>query len=388
MSAYNIDGTSHKGRGRSVSSLSRVTLTDGEKAGLLPVTETYAFRSNDYYLKLIDWSDPDDPIRQLVIPNVRELESWGDLDASHESAVTVLRGVQHKYRSTVLLLVTDSCNSLCRYCFRKRLFMEGNNEAHYDINPGLEYIRQHPEVDNVLLTGGDPLTMSATRLEKIISALHRIDHVRTIRIGTKMPAFNPFRILGDDSLLTMFEKYSLPDRRIYMMCHFDHPRELTPQAREAIRLVMSAGVICVNQNPIIRGISDHPRVMSTLWNELSHMGVAQYYVFQGRPTAGNVAYVMPIVEAYRAVEKAKKHCSGLAKRIRYVMSHESGKVEVIGLDQRRIYLKYHQAWHERDHQRLLICRRNDQAYWLDQLEPDRGYENKYHDRNQNYRPCS
>lgn len=127
MSAYNIDGTSHKGRGRSVSSLSRVTLTDGEKAGLLPVTETYAFRSNDYYLKLIDWSDPDDPIRQLVIPNVRELESWGDLDASHESAVTVLRGVQHKYRSTVLLLVTDSCNSLCRYCFRKRLFMEGNN---------------------------------------------------------------------------------------------------------------------------------------------------------------------------------------------------------------------------------------------------------------------
>lgn len=99
-----------------------------------------------------------------------------------------------------------------------------------------------------------------------------------------MPAFNPFRILGDDSLLTMFEKYSLPDRRIYMMCHFDHPRELTPQAREAIRLVMSAGVICVNQNPVIRGISDHPRVMSTLWNELSHMGVAQYYVFQGRPT--------------------------------------------------------------------------------------------------------
>ncbi|MBU8932943.1 MAG: KamA family radical SAM protein [candidate division Zixibacteria bacterium] len=382
------DGVSRRGRPRSVLNLNKTPLTDREKDKLRTVMRRYAFRANDYYLRLIDWSDPDDPIRRLVIPHEREMEFWGELDASREGRITVQKGVQHKYRSTVLLLVTDSCNSFCRYCFRKRLFMDGNNEAWHDLSPGLEYIRQHPEVDNVLLSGGDPLILGTAKLEKIVSALRRIDHIRVIRIGTKMPAFNPFRILNDDSLLAMFKKYSLPDRRIYLMCHFDHPRELTPEAREAIRLVIDSGVICLNQNPIIRGISDRPEVMSELWNELSHMGVSQYYVFQGRPTAGNIAYEVPIVKAFRAIEKAKQRCSGLAKRIRYVMSHESGKVEIVGVDYRRIYLKYHQARNERDNQRMFICLRDDQAYWLDQLKPEGGYENKYQDRDQNYRPYS
>jgi KamA family protein len=354
-------------------------LSSAERTRLKEVTEKYAFRANDYYLNLINWDDPRDPIRRLVIPHEDELAPWGNLDASNENSITVRKGVQHKYGSTVLLLVNEACSSFCRYCFRKRLFMNGHDEATYDITPGLQYIRHHPEVNNVLLTGGDPLILRTPRLERIIGALREIEHVRIIRIGSKVPAFNPFRILNDDSLIEMFRKYSRSDRRIYLMCHFDHPRELTPEAREAMSRIIDAGVICVNQNPIIRGISDDPNVMAKLWNELSFMGVGQYYVFQGRPTAGNLPYELPIAEAYHRIEEAKKKCSGLGKRIKYVMSHESGKIEVIGVDARHIYLKYHRAKHQKDDQRLLVCRRDDSAYWLDQLRPISGYTNEYYD---------
>lgn len=353
-------------------------IPEDERAKLSEVAEKYAFRANDYYLGLIDWSDPNDPIRRLVIPHERELLEWGQLDASSESKITVRKGVQHKYGSTVLLLVNEVCGAFCRYCFRKRLFINGNDEVTYDITPGLEYIREHKDVSNVLLTGGDPMILQTPKLETIIAALRTIDHVRIIRIGTKMPAFNPFRFLNDDSLMDLFRTYSLPDRRIYLICHYDHPRELTLESREAIRRVIDAGVICVNQNPIIRGISDEPELMARLWNELSFMGVAQYYIFQGRPTAGNEPYEVPIVEAYRKIEQAKKKCSGLAKRIKYCMSHESGKIEIIGVDHNHIYLKYHRAKHGHDEQRLLVCHRDDKVFWLDQLKPVDGYRNEYY----------
>ena len=366
-------------RARYITDIDKLThLPAAERDKLREVAQKFAFRTTDYYASLIDWSDPDDPIRRLVIPHERELLEWGELDASNESKITVRKGVQHKYGSTVLMLVNEVCGAFCRYCFRKRLFMNGNDEAAYDITPGLEYIREHKEVNNVLLTGGDPMILKTPRLEKIIAALREIDHVRIIRIGSKMPAFNPYRFLNDDALIDMFRRYSKADRRIYLMCHFDHPRELTTQARAAIARVIDAGVICANQNPIIRGISDEPAVMTELWNELSYMGVGQYYVFQGRPTAGNEPYEVPIVEAYRRIEQAKKKCSGLAKRIKYAMSHESGKIEIIGVDHRHIYLRYHRAKHARDEQRMVVCHRDDKAYWLDQLKPVDGYSNPYY----------
>ena len=124
-----------------------------ERARLKKVSERFVFRANDYYLDLIDWSDPDDPIKQLIIPRDEELSEWGRLDASNEQAVTVTRGVQHKYPHTVLLLCNEVCGAYCRYCFRKRLFMDENDEATNDVSAGIEYIRTHPEVTNVLLTG-------------------------------------------------------------------------------------------------------------------------------------------------------------------------------------------------------------------------------------------
>lgn len=336
---------------------------------LKQVAERYAFRANDYYLGLIDWNDPNDPIRRLVVPDPREMLDWGQLDASNEQAVTVARGVQHKYPHTVLLLVNEVCGAYCRYCFRKRLFIDGNDETTLDISEGLDYIRRNPQVTNVLLTGGDPLIMSTRRLLQILEQLRAIPHVQIIRIGTKMPAFNPWRVLDDPELVEGLSRFSTAEKRIYIMAHFDHPRELTEAAIAGIDMLLRAGVICVNQCPLIRGINDDPMVLAELFRKLSFIGCPQYYVFQGRPTAGNEPYEMPIVKGYEIFEEAKRRISGLAKRVRFAMSHESGKIEIVGVDDSFIYLRYHRAKNRADEGRFMVFHRDDRAYWLDQLKP-------------------
>ena len=338
-------------------------------ARLQPVTEEYVFRANDYYLGLIDWQDPHDPIRQLIIPREDELSDWGRLDASNEADVTPVRGVQHKYSDTVLLLCNEVCGAYCRYCFRKRLFMDDNDEVTKDIGAGLRYIASHPEVTNVLLTGGDPLLMSTRRLVEIFAALRAIEHVRIIRIGSKMPAFDPWRVLRDEGLMAAFRKYSTPEKRIYLMAHFDHPRELTEPAIEGIDACIRNGVVCVNQCPLVKGVNDDPAVLAEMYSKLSYLGCPPYYLFQGRPTAGNEPYEVPIVRGWHIFQEALRKGSGLARRARYCMSHETGKVEILGVDDARIYLRYHQAKDPADIGRFFVRRRDDDAYWLDQLEP-------------------
>ena len=127
-------------------------LSDAEREDLEKVNEQFIFRSNEYYQSLIDWDDPNDPIRRIVVPDVQELDDWGQLDASNEEKYTKVKGLEHKYTSTALLLVNEVCAAYCRFCFRKRLFMDENEEVTKDISEGLEYIRQHPEVSNDLLS--------------------------------------------------------------------------------------------------------------------------------------------------------------------------------------------------------------------------------------------
>lgn len=347
-------------------------LSDAERTALQPVADAYAFRVSEYYLKLIDWNDPADPIRQLVIPRADELHDWGKLDASNEAANTVLRGVQHKYPDTALLLCNEVCGAYCRYCFRKRLFMNDNDEASKDLTPGIDYIRAHPEITNVLLTGGDPLLLSTRRLTEIIGALREIEHVQIIRIGTKMTAFNPFRVLDDPALLEMFAKYSTPNKRIYVMNHFDHPRELTGEAVDCMDKLIRAGVIMTNQCPLIAGINDDPQVLSDMFRRLSWIGCPPYYLFQGRPTAGNDPYKVPIVRGWEIFREALRHGSGLARRARFVMSHETGKIEILAVDEKHIYLRYQRAKDADLRGRFLVYKRDDAAYWLDDLEPAEG----------------
>jgi lysine 2,3-aminomutase len=346
--------------------LARVAeLSETERAELKPVEEKFVFRTNDYYQSLIDWSDPEDPIRQIIMPRAGELEEWGELDASDEEEYTVLPGLQHKYRETALLLVNDVCGAYCRFCFRKRLFMDDNDEAVRDVSRALEYIREHAEITNVLLTGGDPLIMSTEKLAAVIGRLREIGHVRIIRVGTKMPAFNPARILNDPSLPEMIARYSNAAGKIYVMAHFNHPRELTDPAVEGLLLLQRAGATTVNQTPLIRGVNDDPATLAELFSRLSFIGVPPYYVFQCRPTLGNKPYSVPVERAYEIFAQAQARCSGLAKRARFVMSHASGKVEVVGLDAERVYMKYHQAARAADQGHFFALKRNPSAHWLD-----------------------
>ncbi len=345
-----------------------------DRAILEKVTEKFVFRANDYYLGLIDWDDPNDPIKQLIIPRKEELNEWGNLDASNEQSVTVAHGVQHKYPDTVLLLCNEVCGAYCRYCFRKRLFMDENDEVTNDVSTGLAYIRENPQISNVLLTGGDPLLMSTRRLTEIIAALREIPHVKIIRLGSKMPAFDPWRVLRDEELQKTFRTYSTKEKRIYLMAHFDHPRELTKPAIDGIACCLKNGLICVNQCPLIKGINDDPDVLAEMYEELSNIGCPPYYLFQGRPTAGNEPYETPLVRGWEIFNETIRRGSGLACRARFVMSHETGKVEVLAIDDNYIFLRYHRAKHAHLRGKLMVFKRDDSAYWLDQLEPADGFE--------------
>lgn len=335
---------------------------------LAPVADRYAFRANTYYLGLIDWNDPDDPIRKIAIPSEDELVDWGRLDASEEYLYTKAPGLEHKYEYTALLLLSDVCGGFCRFCFRKRLFMNDSVEASRDVSEGLKYIREHPEINNVLLTGGDPLMLSSKRLDRILSELRDIDHVKIIRIGSKMPVFNPYRVLNDPSLLETLKRHSLEDRRMYIMVHFNHPRELTKEAVRAMALLHDAGMISANQTPLLRGVNDDPAVLAELFNKLSYIGVAPYYVFIGRPTQGNRHFLVPVEKALEIFEQSRMSCSGLAKRARLVMSHSTGKVHVLGRTKNHVYMRYHRAADPDRKGLFLVLRSNPEALWFDDYE--------------------
>ncbi|NPB07357.1 MAG: KamA family radical SAM protein [Aquificae bacterium] len=341
-------------------------LPEKEREELSQVTEKFAFRTNTYYNSLINWDDPSDPIRRIVIPTMEELEVWGKLDASNESKYMKVHGLEHKYPDTALLLVTDVCGIYCRFCFRKRLFMNDNDEVARDVSEGIEYIRNHPEVNNVLLTGGDPLVLATFKLEKILKALAEIPHVRIVRIGSKMLAVNPFRVLDDPKLLELFEWFNTETgKKLYLMNHFNHPRELTDEAKKAVELVQKTGTTLTNQTPILRGINDDYETLKTLLEELSFIGVPPYYLFQCRPTAGNKAYSVPIEEALDLVEAVRAEVSGLAARVRYVMSHETGKIEILGKTNELIFFRYHRAADPENRGKFMVYRRNPEAHWFD-----------------------
>lgn len=330
----------------------------------------FAFRATDYYTGLIDWDDPADPIRKLIIPSNDELADFGSLDASNEASNTVVAGLQHKYADTALLLVTDQCAGFCRYCFRKRLFSDTSRETLRDWRPALAYIREHQEITDVLLTGGDPLTLPTERLEELIDALLQIAHVRTIRIGSKVPAFNPTRIFEDIRLAKLVGSVVAAGRSLYLMTHFDHPRELTERARRAVRVFRNAGAFCLNQCPVTAGINDDAAVLAELFQSCTDAGCPQYYVFQCRPTRGNKGFVVPVTRAFTLVEEARSRVSGLSRRARFCMSDALGKVEIVGVDDARVYARFHRAKATGDAGRMMVFARDDAARWMNELTPE------------------
>ncbi len=345
-----------------------VGLAPKEREKMEVVTDLFPFRSNEYYLSLIDWKDGHDPLRKIVIPDSSELATGGCTDPSCEKDYTKKPGLQHKYDQTGLLLLTDVCGGICRFCFRKRLFMTCERETVKDVSDNIEYIRDHREITNVLLTGGDPLTLETRQLESVLRELREIPHVNIIRIGSKMLAYNPYRILNDSSLVPMLSRYSTPEKRIYLMAHFNHPRELTEESIRAADELRKAGVVIVNQTPILNGINNDPATLTALFRRVSFAGISPYYVFQCRPTLGNQVFQVPLEESYEILQRSWHACSGLAKRARFVMSHATGKIEIVGRTAEHVFMRYHQAAEKADIGRFMVFRSNPVARWFDDYE--------------------
>jgi KamA family protein len=342
-----------------------VGLTSKERDAMETVSDTFPFRSNEYYLSLIDWKDGHDPLRRIVIPDTSELSGGGCLDPSCEKDFTRKPGLQHKYSQTGLLLLTDVCGGICRFCFRKRLFMGSERETIKDVSEGIEYIREHTEITDVLLTGGDPLTLETSKLESILRQLREIDHVNIIRIGSKMLAYNPHRILDDPDLCNVLSRYSIPEKRIYLMAHFNHSRELTDESIRAAHELQKAGVLVVSQTPILNGINSEPEIFTDLFRKLSFAGISPYYIFQCRPSIGNRIFQVPVEQSYEIIQKSWQACSGLAKRARFVMSHATGKIEVVGKTAGQVFMRYHQSADPANIGKFMVFRSNPVARWFD-----------------------
>jgi KamA family protein len=343
-------------------------LSPRERRQLKTVISRHPMTITRYYMSLVQRNDPEDPIARMIIPSEEELRLAGSYDPSGEIKNTVLPGLQHKYRETALILATNRCAGYCRYCFRKRLVGLRTDEIIGRVDSAVRYLEQHTEVNNVLISGGDSFVLPTKVIRKYLERLSPIRHLKYIRFGTRTPAMFPDRILKDDELLSALSRYSLKDRRIYVSCQFNHPRELTDMAVKAIGRLLKSGVIMNNQTVLLKGVNDDPTVLAELQTRLVSVGVNPYYVFQCRPVKRvKHRFQLPLRVGFEVVEEAKRQLDGHSKRFRYVMSHKTGKVEIVGVAGSKIQLKYHQAKNPRNTGKLFQRRLDSTAAWLDEL---------------------
>ncbi|MDD3219435.1 MAG: KamA family radical SAM protein [Lachnospiraceae bacterium] len=324
-----------------------------------------------YYLSLIDWEDESDPIRRMCIPSVHEIDLDGQFDTSGESSNTVMEGLQHKYSETALILSTNRCATYCRHCFRKRLVGLSEEEiASRYLDQILEYIESHKEISNVLISGGDALLNSNMLLKRYLEQLSHIEHLDFIRIGTRTPVVLPMRIYKDEEFLGILKHYN-KRKQIYIVTHFNHPKEITPQSTAAVAALLKIGIPVRNQTVLLKGVNDASLILGTLLKELTAIGVLPYYVFQCRPVTGvKNQFQVPLEKGYAIVEAAKNMQNGIGKNFRYVLSHETGKIEILGpTANNRMIFKYHQAKYNKDSGRIFTCRLTKQQCWLNEI-PD------------------
>ena len=346
-----------------------IDLTAEEDEKLQEVIDRHPMSIPRYYLSLIDPEDPNDPIRKMAVPSVHELDVSGSYDTSGEKENTKLPGLQHKYKNTVLLLSANVCSMYCRHCFRKRMVGLNNDEVMGRFNDAYKYIAAHPEVNNVLISGGDSLFLPTRVIAHLLERLTRLPHLDYIRFGSRMVLSYPDRILKDDELLEVFRAYSKKDRRIFLSTQFNHSNEITEQSTEAVSRIINSGVIVNNQTVLLRGVNDSSETLAELQKNLVRIGVNPYYVFQCRPVKRVKSHFqVPLAEGYRLVEKARGMLDGISKRFRYAMSHEKGKIEILGIMGDEMFFKHQQARDPEDAGRFFKCRLDESAGWLDELQ--------------------
>ena len=345
-----------------------IDMSPQEEKKLKQITQRHPMRVTSYYMSLIDWDDPCDPIRKMAIPSLEELKTQGSYDTSGEAENTKMSGLQYKYQETALILGTNKCAMYCRHCFRKRLVGLQNKETIERFEDAAEYIKQHEHINNVLVTGGDPLVLENEVIEKILSILSNLPQLKFIRFGSRAPVTFPSRF-EDNELLATLSKYSRPDRRIYVNTQFNHPNEITKQSIQAVDNLMKSGVIVNNQTVLLKGVNDNPMTLANLFNRLVSIGVNPYYVFQCRPVKRvKQHFQVPLCKGIQIVEDAKKHCNGHSKRFRYIMSHKTGKIEILGIFDDEVYFKYHQAKNRNKLGKIFTRPVDEKACWLDDLK--------------------
>jgi len=284
-------------------------LTEDEKsaisrhAGLLPVAVT------PYYASLLDGDDPQQPLRRTVIPTNDEfLRTAGEADDPlEEEQDSPVSGIVHRYPDRVLFLVTGLCSTYCRYCTRSRMV----GSAKYGFSrdqwiEGLDYIRAHGEIRDVLLSGGDPLTLTDEKLCWLLSELRRIPHVEMIRIGTKAPVVMPQRITP--ALASLLKKF----HPLWMSIHVTHPEELTSEMARACARLANAGIPLGSQTVLLSGINDDPETMKAMFQGLLRLRVKPYYLYQCDPIPGSSHFRTPVAKGLEIIEGLRGHTTGYA----------------------------------------------------------------------------
>ena len=389
--------------------------------GIEVISAVLPFRTNKYVMEeLIDWSNvPDDPIFRLTFPHrdmlsdeqferVRTLLA-GDDKAALDAAIHDIRmdlnphpagqmthnvptvngepvpGIQHKYDQTVLFFPAagQTCHAYCTFCFRWAQFvgMDDLKFANKDVDQLGGYLREHPEVTDVLFTGGDPMVMKTKIFARYVDRIledPELAHIQTIRIGTKSVAYWPQRYVTDadaGELLDVFRKVADSGRTLAVMGHYSHPVELsTPVAREAVRRIRDAGGNIRMQSPLIRHVNDDPNIWADLWNTGVKLGCIPYYFFVERDTGARGYFETPLHECHRIFREAYQQVSGIARTVRGPsMSAFPGKVHVLGVQEiggeKAFVLEYLQCRHGDLVRQPFFAKFDPTATWFDELQP-------------------
>ncbi len=401
-------------------------LSEEQKFAIEVVGHVLPFRTNNYVVdQLIDWDNvPDDPMFVLNFPQLEmlrphhfeEMAAVLSSDANKEQILETannirwqlnphpagqlehnvpvldgerLFGMQHKYKETVLFFPSQgqTCHAYCTFCFRWAQFV-GISDLKFATREAqllVQYVRKHPEVTDILFTGGDPLIMKTRNLRAYVEPLLEADipHLRNIRIGSKALAYWPYRFLTDpdaEDLLALFREVSHSGKQLALMAHFNHPRELNTDAvKQAIQRVRETGAQIRTQSPLLRHINDDPDVWAEMWKEQVKQGCIPYYMFVARDTGAQHYFSVPLVEAWQIFRKAYQQVSGLARTVRGPsMSCDPGKVQVVGVSEIRgekvIVLSALQGRDPDWVGRPFYARYDEEAIWLDDLRPAFGEE--------------
>ena len=353
--------------------LQYISLSSEEQVDLRKVIDIHPINIPRYYLSLINTENPEDPVRKLCIPDVQELVVAGAMgettkdpygDDKHDKG----NGVLHKYDYTALVVTSEYCAMYCRHCFRKRMVGLPNDQTVKNFEKAAGYIAEHPEITNAILSGGDPLMLPTKVLKKMLDTLKDIGHLNHVRIGSRVPVSYPIRLF-DDELIALLKDFNAK-KTLFIPTHFNHAQEITAVSTEAVQRLRNAGITVNNQAVLLSGVNDSVEALVGLMNGLLRIGVNPYYLYQCMPVARvRHHFQVPLKRGVDIVDHARRYFDGYAKRFKYIIGHDIGKLEICGRIGDKLVLKqlHARSGHEEEISRLLVRQLTEDGGWLDDL---------------------